>query len=87
MTTFRPWIAAVFVGMASATGAAAYWGTWHVVEDLGSKTCYRVHEMAPRNGWKDFGELNTFRMAGAWIWNHRDTCRSSPVFEGFGSAE
>jgi len=59
----------------------AYAGTWHVVEDLGTGGCYRMHSMEPRDGWHDFGEFNTFRMAGAWIWRHRDICRFSPVFE------
>ena len=58
----------------------AYGGNWHVVENLKTQTCYRVHNMAPREGWRDFGAFNTFRMAGAWIWRHRANCRSSPAF-------
>lgn len=74
--------AAIALLLAGATGsAAAYAGTWHVVQDLSTATCYRVHGMEPREGWRDFGEFNTFRMAGAWIWRHRAICRSSPVFE------
>ena len=68
-------------GEAKSQQKLAYAGTWHVVENLGTGACYRVHGMEPRDGWRDFGEFNTFRMAGAWIWQHRDLCRSSPVFE------
>ena len=61
--------------------AVAYAGRWHVVENLGTRACYRVHSMSPKKGWRDFGAFNTFRMAGAWIWRHRDICRSSPALE------
>lgn len=59
----------------------AYAGTWHVALNVRTAACYRVHNMTPRDGWRDFGEFNTFRMAGAWIWRHRNVCKSSPVFE------
>ena len=72
---------AAAVLLAWCASADAYAGTWHVVENLGTGACYRVHGMEPRDGWRDFGAFNTFRMAGAWIWRHRDICRSSPVFE------
>lgn len=77
----KPIPAALIVFLAWCGPALAYAGTWHVVEDLGTSTCYRVHSMEPKGGWRDFGEFNTFRMAGAWIWRHRDICRASPVFE------
>ena len=72
---------AVIACLALCRPALGYAGTWHVVQDLSTATCYRVHGMEPRDGWRDFGEFNTFRMAGAWTWRHRDICRSSPVFE------
>lgn len=56
-------------------------GTWHVVENLRSQTCYRVADFRPMPGWRDFGRFNTFRTAGRFIWSHRDICRASPVFE------
>lgn len=87
MQDFRVWLVAAAVWMGWATGATAYGGTWHVAENLRSKTCYRVHAISPRDGWKDQGEFNTFRMAGAWIWQHRDLCRASSVFEGFQGGE
>jgi hypothetical protein len=59
----------------------AYGGSWHVVEDVSSQACYRVTDFSPTPGWRDFGRFNTFRMAGAWVWRHRDICRRSPVFQ------
>jgi hypothetical protein len=66
---------------ASAFGPSyAYDGRWHVVENLQTQACYRVTDFHPTEGWRDFGTFNTFRMAGAFVWSHRDICRSSPVF-------
>jgi len=60
--------------------SAAHDGGWHVVENLSARTCYRVAGFSPAPGWIDFGRFDTFRMAGAWVWRHRDICRHSPVF-------
>jgi len=60
--------------------SAAYDGSWHVVENLSASTCYRVTSFSSARGWVDFGSLSTFRVAGAWIWRHRDICRHSPAF-------
>ena len=56
-------------------------GSWHVVENLRTGTCYRVTDFEPMRGWRDLGEFNTFRTAGRFVWSHRSICRSSPVFE------
>jgi hypothetical protein len=72
---------ACLVLSASAFGPSfAYDGRWHVVENLQTQACYRVTDFHPTEGWRDFGIFNTFRMAGTFVWSHRDICRSSPVF-------
>lgn len=76
-------IALVLLALSVSTWSPsfAYGGTWHVVENVTTNTCFRVPTFAPANGWRDFGRFNTFRMAGAWVWRHRDVCIHSPVFE------
>jgi hypothetical protein len=84
MNGIRLQILAALVCLAlSATSFApsfAYGGSWHVVENVSAQACYRVPSFSPAPGWIDFGRFNTFRMAGAWVWRHRDICRYSPVF-------
>ena len=85
MIAFRPQIlAAVACLTLSATSFANvtgfFGGTWHVVENLRTETCYRVTGFSPTPGWRDLGKFNTFRTAGRFVWSHRDICRSSPVF-------
>ncbi len=76
-----PGIAAIILAAGlAASSALAYSGSWHVVENLDSQTCYRVTHFAPTKGWRDFGRFNTFREAGFFIWSHRSICRYSPVF-------
>lgn len=76
----KPILSAILVMLALSGPASAYAGPWHVVENLSTQTCYRVHATAPREGWRDFGMFSTFRRAGTWIWRHRAICRASPVF-------
>ena len=73
-------LAATFAILLLATPAFAYSGRWHVAEDLSAHACYRVTDFTARPGWKDLGTFATFRMAGVFIWSHRDICQSSPVF-------
>jgi hypothetical protein len=65
----------------SAGGARAYGGSWLVVEDSDSQTCYRMTALPDGKNWVELAELNTFRQAGMWTWEHRDICKSSPVFD------
>ena len=85
MNAFRIQVLAALACLAlsavSLGPSLAYGGSWHVVEDVSAQTCYRVTSFSPTRGWIDFGSFNTFRMAGAWVWSHRDICRRSPVFE------
>lgn len=85
MSTFRLQILAAIACFAlSATSFANvsgfFGGNWHVVENLGTRACYRVTDFAPTPGWRDLGRFNSFRSAGRFVWSHRNVCRSSPVF-------
>jgi hypothetical protein len=85
MSSYRFQILAALTCLAlsavSLEPSVAYSGAWHVVENISDQACYRVTDFSPTPGWRDFGRFNTFRMAGAWVWRHRDICRHSPVFE------
>jgi hypothetical protein len=62
---------------ASAAGAAS----WLVVENLDTQTCYRMTDMPSGANWRRLAQLNTFRAAGTWIWEHRGSqCPKSPIF-------
>lgn len=63
-----------------ATRADAYDGAWLVVENLDTQTCYRMTALPDGKEWAKLGLFNTFREAGMWAWEHRDICKSSPVF-------
>jgi hypothetical protein len=63
------------MGVARADG-----GSWLVVEDSDTQTCYRMTALPDGKNWVKLAELNTFREAGMWTWEHRDICKSSPVF-------
>ncbi|MBN9544548.1 MAG: hypothetical protein J0I19_03680 [Alphaproteobacteria bacterium] len=84
MNAFRLQVLAALACLAlsavSFQPSLAYDGSWHVVENLSAHACYRVTRFSPTPGWVDFGRFDTFRMAGAWVWRHRDICRYSPVF-------
>jgi hypothetical protein len=82
-TRFQILVALILLAVSVSTlsPSFAYSGKWHVVEDLSTQSCFRVPYFAPQNGWRDFGRFNTFRMAGAWVWRHRNVCIYSPVFE------
>jgi hypothetical protein len=80
MSALRLQILAAIACLALSATSFAYSGTWHVVENLRTHTCYRVTDFRPVAGWRDFGTFNTFRTAGRFVWSHRDVCRASPVF-------
>ena len=78
-------VALILAAGLATTPALAYSGSWHVVMNLQSRTCYRVPTLVittqiPTKGWHDFGRFNNFRRAGFFIWSHRSICRYSPVF-------
>ena len=74
-------LACLILSASALSPSFAYGGSWHVVENVSTQSCFRVPYFAPARGWRDFGRFNTFRMAGAWVWRHRDICLYSPVFE------
>jgi hypothetical protein len=53
---------------------------WHVVENLSTRTCYRVTELPTGEDWRDLGSFNTFRQAGTFLWRNRSICQRSPIF-------
>lgn len=74
-------LAAALIGAGSAIAPAiAYEGRWLVVENLETRTCYRMTGLPDGKSWRRLGVFNTFREAGMWTWEHRGICRSSPVF-------
>ncbi len=57
-----PGIAAiVFAAGLAASPVLANSGSWHVVENLDSQSCYRITHVTPTKGGRDFGRFNTFR--------------------------
>ena len=80
MRKIATWLVAGVV--LTATGSAsAYSGSWLVVENLDTQTCYRMTDLPDGKNWQRLGEFNTFRQAGMWIWEHRSgVCQKSPVF-------
>ena len=53
---------------------------WHVVENLSTRTCYRVTELPIGDDWRDLGTFNTFREAGAFECRNRAICQRSAIF-------
>ena len=64
-----------------APPAKAYSGSWLVVLNTDTGTCYRMTAAPAGKNWRQLGVFNTFREAGTFTWEHRGgVCRSSPVF-------
>jgi hypothetical protein len=80
MKALRAKTLAAIACLALSGSSFAYDGRWYVAENLNTHACYRVTSFRPGKDWQNFGPFNTFRMAGAWVWSHRATCQSSPVF-------
>jgi hypothetical protein len=80
MRKISAWLTLVVALVLTAGAARAYGGQWLVVEDLDTQTCYRVTQMPSGDNWLRLGAFNTFRQAGMWTWEHRATCRRSPIF-------
>lgn len=80
MGRIRSWLVVASV-LTLAGPAVAYSGSWLVVEDRDTQTCYRMTDLPDGKSWQQLGVFNTFRQAGMWIWEHRGgVCQSSPVF-------
>jgi hypothetical protein len=80
MQKISAWLMITVASMLIPATSRAYSSQWLVVEDLGTHICYRMTQMPEGNNWLRLGAFSTFRQAGMWTWEHRVTCKRSPVF-------